>query len=121
MCAAVILFPPTAFAMSYRSVVLVTTLSCAVASETPVPGSAPPSAAACAAIMKVPCVPIYLSSAPAAPPMSEWMRFVRSERERGLQQNAVRRRALGWRITLVSGQELRELTREVLEIPRSCG
>jgi hypothetical protein len=31
MCVAVILLPPTALAMSYRSVVLVTTLSCALA------------------------------------------------------------------------------------------
>src|SRR5689334_15802529 len=51
--------------------------------------------------------------------MSERMRLVWSERERRLEQDAIRRRAVGRRVALVSCQQLRELTREEFQIPRS--
>src|SRR6187455_63223 len=119
MCVAVILFPPTCLAMSYRSVVLVTTLSCAEAVDTPMIGAGDRSAVANANVVNSRWVPIKYSWAPAAPTMLEWVRLVRSERERSLQEDAIGRGALCRRVPLITGHQLRELTREELQVPRN--
>src|SRR5688572_18697898 len=94
--------------MSARSVVLVTILSCAPAGEDS-------SAAASAATI---CGVRITNS-------SERVRLVRTQRERRLQEKAVRRVRLwrpgrgAWREPLVPQHELRELAGEPFEIPRT--
>src|ERR1700741_1201258 len=83
MCVAVMRLPPTALAMSARSVVLVTTLSCGPA------GAAVSAANASHARVTFNLLNIIDFLPAAAPESSEWMRFVRAKRERRLEKNAI--------------------------------
>src|SRR5687768_17450297 len=110
MCVALIRSPPTATAMSCRSVELVTTFSCAIA------GALVKSAA-----MAMRCLVFMRLLLPVRWPASERMRLVRTDRERRLQQDPVQGGAARGQIVLHALErrvDLRELAREPLEIPR---
>src|SRR5687768_15242356 len=105
--------PPTAFAMSYRSVVLVTTRNWASA------GAAMSAAPASEASMNLSLLSIYVLL-PAVPDLSEWMGLVGTEREGRLKENAIEPFAAGRRHeTLVRCHQLGELARKELEV-RGC-
>src|SRR5262245_61716611 len=116
MCVARTLSPPTATAMSYRSVELVTTLSCAAA------GALTKSAAPATRVRM--CIRLLLPEgvASVASGASERMRLVRADREGRLQQDAIRGDRAARQIPLGAlerGVDLRELAREPLEIHRA--
>src|SRR5215831_12285939 len=104
--------------MSWRSVVLVTTLSCACAVEAPANGDVASTAPnATWMVSRWRNILVY-SRAPVAPNASEWVRLVRAQSERGLQQNAIGCRALCGRVPLVPDHQLGEFAREELQVSR---
>src|SRR5215207_3141603 len=113
MCTALILLPPTALAMSYKSVVLVTTLSWASAPN----GHARSAAASAKAKLRR-----FTGMLPwrEAPSSSEWVRPMWPDGERSLQKDAVAV-LLTYPTrhhTFIAGDELRELAREPLQVAR---
>src|SRR5438093_113280 len=124
MCTALILSPPTARAMSYRSVVLVTTLSCPAARLAGT-SSASATMTADATLRNIFSMFSTLHDkrrrAAARRKRSERMWLVWSQREARLQQNAIDPVRARRTVPLIGGDQFRELAWEPFEIPGASG